>query len=91
MQQSPSKILETPLLYIILIIILCSPAIILFAWLSSKFNKLYFSIFPKGVFAINQGLKRYKDKEILRNVVVIGFLISLASSFVVSLFFLLLF
>ncbi len=83
-----SKILQTPFLYIILLIIVCSPIVILFVWLSNKFNKLYFSIFPKGVFAINQGLKRHKDKEVIRTVVVLGFIISFVSSLVVSLLFL---
>ncbi len=51
------------------------------------FSKLQHSIFPMGVFALGQGAKRHKDKEIIRTVVVVGFFISLVSSVVATLIF----
>lgn len=41
------------------------------------------SYFPTEVFAIGQGAKRHKDKEVFRQVVIFGFLISVLSSIVV--------
>ena len=83
-----SKIAEVPSLYVVIFILLCLSITPLYIWLLNRFEKFYFSIFPKGVFAINQGLKRYKDKEIVRTVVVVAFIISFVSSLVVSLIFL---
>jgi hypothetical protein len=50
-------------------------------------NKIRNAAFPTGVFAIGQGAKRHKDKEITRTVVVVGFFISLLSSIVATLLF----
>ncbi len=83
-----SKISEVPFPYVVILIVFLLITIPLFIWLSNKFNNLYLSIFPKGVFAMNQGLKRHKDKEVIRTVVVLGFIISFVSSLVVSLLFL---
>lgn len=44
-------------------------------------------IFPMGVFATGQGLKRHKNKELLRTGVVIAFIVSLASSIIATLIF----
>jgi hypothetical protein len=44
-------------------------------------------VFPMGVFAIGQGAKRHKDKELLRTGVVVAFAISLASSIIATLIF----
>ncbi len=85
---SMSKISEVPFPYVVILIVFLLITIPLFIWLSNKFNNLYLSIFPKGVFAMNQGLKRHKDKEVIRTVVVLGFIISFVSSLVVSLLFL---
>lgn len=43
------------------------------------------SVFPIGVFEIGQGQKRHADKELLRTLVVVGFLVSLAAGIVVLL------
>jgi hypothetical protein len=55
--------------------------------LSLVFNKLKLLIFPMGVFALGQGAKRHKDKEIIRTGVVIAFFISLTSSVIATLIF----
>ncbi|HEX8564710.1 MAG TPA: hypothetical protein VF648_03510 [Pyrinomonadaceae bacterium] len=52
-------------------------------------NKMRAVVFPMGVFAIGQGVKRHSDKELVRTLIVIGFFISTASSVIVSLFFML--
>lgn len=43
--------------------------------------------FPSGVFAIGQGMKRHIDKENIRNTVIIGSLVSLVTSIVVTIMF----
>ncbi|MDX6557950.1 MAG: hypothetical protein QOF72_999 [Blastocatellia bacterium] len=43
-------------------------------------NRVKRTLFPIGVFAIGQGAKRHKDKEIIRTLVVVAFFVSLASS-----------
>jgi hypothetical protein len=50
-------------------------------------NRIRYTTFPMGVFAIGQGAKRHKDKEIMRTVVIVGFFISLVSSIVATLLF----
>jgi len=47
-------------------------------------TKLRLLIFPMGVFAIGQGLKRHKDKELIRTGVILAFVVSLASSLVAA-------
>jgi hypothetical protein len=42
------------------------------------------AVFPMASFAIGQGAKRHRDMELIRTVVVIGFVISLLSSFAAS-------
>ncbi len=51
------------------------------------FRKAQLYVFPMGVFAIGQGAKRHKDKDILRTGVVIAFAISLLSSVIVAIVF----
>jgi len=53
--------------------------------LARIFDRVKLSIFPMGVFALGQGAKRNKDKEIIRTVVVVAFFISLVSSIVATL------
>jgi hypothetical protein len=48
----------------------------IFLWLAK-------SIFPSGVFAIGQGLKRHRVNEWIRGTVVVGFLVSLAAGIAV--------
>ncbi len=50
-------------------------------------HKIQRPIFPMGVFALGQGAKRDRDKETMRTAVVLGFVISLLSSIVVTLLF----
>lgn len=50
-------------------------------------HKIQRPIFPMGVFALGQGAKRHRDKEMMRTVVVLGFLISLLASILVTLLF----
>lgn len=50
-------------------------------------NNVKRSMFPMGVFALGQGAKRHKDKEIVRTVVVVAFFVSLASSILGTLIF----
>jgi hypothetical protein len=45
-------------------------------------DKIRLAYFPTAVFAIGQGEKRYKDKEIIRTVVIAGFFVSLITSIV---------
>ncbi len=48
-------------------------------------NRIRQAVFPMGVFALGQGAKRHSDKELVRTVVVVGFLVSFASSIVAAL------
>lgn len=57
---------------IIITAILSTNLIISYLW--GKIRNLYF---PMGAFAIGQGMKRHKDKEVIRTVVILGSLISL--------------
>jgi len=50
-------------------------------------NKIRASVFPMGVFGIGQGVKRHKDKEILRTGVIVAFFVSFISSITVALIF----
>ncbi len=50
-------------------------------------HKIQSKVFPMGVFAIGQGAKRYRDKEIVRTIVVVAFFISLVSSIITTLIF----
>jgi|GEM_PF-4059025 len=52
-------------------------------------NRVRRGTFPMGVFAIGQGEKRHTDKEVLRTVVFVGFIISFLSSIVATLLFML--
>lgn len=49
------------------------------------FNFSKQAVFPMGVFALGQGAKRHKDKDIIRTGVIIAFLVSLVSSVIASL------
>lgn len=40
--------------------------------------------FPMGVFLIGQGLKRHQEKELLRSIVILGFLVSVVAGVVVT-------
>lgn len=45
------------------------------------------ALFPMGVFALGQGAKRHKDKDLIRTTVIIGFLVSFVASVIVALVF----
>jgi hypothetical protein len=47
--------------------------------IGSAFNWIRDKAFPKTVFAIGQGAKRHSDKEVLRTVVIVGFVVSLVA------------
>lgn len=57
------------------------------AILSVIFSKLKLAMFPMGVFALGQGAKRHKDKEIIRTGIIVAFAISLMSSMLATLLF----
>jgi hypothetical protein len=42
------------------------------------------TIFPTAVFAIGQGVKRHRDLDLVRNVIVIAFVVSIAASIVAA-------
>jgi hypothetical protein len=67
--------LSLPVVAIVLAISMGINKLVNFFW-----NLIIESYFPMGVFAINQGLKRHKDKEIIRTVVILGSLSSLFTS-----------
>lgn len=48
--------------------------------------KLRGSMFPNGVFALGQGMKRHQDKEIYRQVVIFGFAIEIIGGIILTLF-----
>jgi hypothetical protein len=50
-------------------------------------NRIRSSVFPMGIFAIGQGAKRHKDKDIIRTGVIVAFIISFISSMIVALIF----
>jgi hypothetical protein len=50
-------------------------------------TKLRLAIFPMGVFAIGQGTKRHKDKELMRTGIVVAFAVSLAASIIATFIF----
>jgi hypothetical protein len=60
-------------------------AVIAGAYLGVISTNKYQVVFPMGVFAIGQGVKRHKDKELIRTTVIIAFFISLVSSIIASL------
>ena len=47
---------------------------------------IYRNVFPAGEFAIGQGVKRFRSRELFRQIVVGGVLVSVASSVIYSLF-----
>ena len=47
---------------------------------------IYRNIFPAGEFAIGQGVKRFRNRELFRQIVVGGVLVSIASSIIYSFF-----
>jgi hypothetical protein len=55
-----------------------------FGYIFSWIQKTYF---PMGSFAIGQGVKRNKDKEIIRTVIIIGFSLSLIAAIIAALIF----
>jgi hypothetical protein len=66
-------------------------SIVLFGFVLLGFGCLFYNIkekfFPLGVFAIGQGDKRHRDKEIIRTVIIIGFFISLIAGIISYLIF----
>jgi hypothetical protein len=74
-----SDVSRTPLpqlfLYAILLVILA----IIMAFLFNLVDRARKYIFPMGVFAIGQGVNRHQNREILRGLVILGFVINLAA------------
>lgn len=63
----------------ILTLIILAIGVFLFAQLSRLWN----FVFPMGAFAIGQGTKRHKNRELLRTLVVIGFGINLLAGLII--------
>jgi hypothetical protein len=66
---SITKLFSVLVLSVVLTVILYSFLFLL--------NRIRHLLFPMGVFAIGQGNKRHKDREIFRTVVVIGFVVNM--------------
>jgi hypothetical protein len=64
--------------------LVCLAGVAAFLAITKWLDRLKASVFPMSAFAIGHGAKRWKDAEIIRIVVVVGFLISLAASIVAT-------
>jgi hypothetical protein len=71
------------ILFLALILGLALPAAILWG-IQDLLSRLLRKAFPMGVFLIGQGLKRHQDTDLLRTVVILGFLVSVVAGVLVS-------
>ncbi len=81
-----SDIASTPMpkLFLVAIVLVLYGIVVIVAL--NFIDRFRHYVFPMGVFAIAQGAKRHQNREILRLVVVIGFIINLAAGAVIWLF-----